>query len=133
MEADGFILVKHSKKNKKKNYSARNLCEEFASSDVFKNSNCGQLDNIPSPVEVEKYCADINIIEQQFFLSSFFSQFCESVLKEHKLVVSKSSPQSNHIKFSSNGAVSKIVCLGLGNFFSSKQSQYQLIFLRFVQ
>ena len=129
MEADGFILVKHSKKYKKNKYSAANSCEKITCSAVSKNSKSVHLNNKVSQPDAEKFCENIKLLEKEFFLSEFFSKFCFDTLQEHKLVT-KTNQQTNNKQFSSCGVVAKIVCLGLGNFSSSKQSQYQLIFLR---
>jgi len=128
MDSDGFTLVKYSKKNFKKKITTLHSCEIIL--------NCTNQNTYSSEsgdvIEVEKYCEDIITLEKEFSKSQFFVNFCRNVLKVHKLVDYTSTLPSNREQFTTCNIITEIVCLGLGNFTSSKQSQYQLVFLRYV-
>ena len=67
----------------------------------------------------------------QFWDSEFFIKFIRNVLIPHGLVIQSESnskqPELSHV---SANRISKVICLGLGKFTSSKQAEYQLVFLK---
>ena len=128
MDSDGFTLVKYSKKNLKKKITTKYSCETIVDC-TNQNTSSSEPGDV---IEVEKYCEDIIALEKEFLKSQFFVNFCRNVLKVHKLVDPSSTLPSDRERFTTCNVISKIVCLGLGNFTSSKQSQYQLVFLRYV-
>ena len=128
MDSDGFILVKHSKKNKK-TCSKVYTCDEISNS-ADKNSIDNEPINSLAIASIAKdYCDHIKILEKEFIHSQFFVRFCK-VLKEHNLNISTVNSESKYEQSPTCRFITKIICLGLGNFSYSKQSQYQLIFLR---
>ena len=67
----------------------------------------------------------------QFWDSEFFKNFIRDVLIPHGLVLPSENnskrPEGPHV---SSNRISKVICLGLGKFTSSKQAEYQLVFLK---
>ena len=129
MDSDGFILVKHSKKNNKKNCSKVYSCDEIVNSADKNNVENEPTNDLAIASIAIKYCDQLKILEKDFLQSQFFISFCE-VLKEHKLYISTVNSQSKYEQSPTCRVITKVICLGLGNFSTSKQSQYQLIFLR---
>ena len=128
MDSDGFTLVKYSKKNPKKKINKLYSCEITVDC-TNQNTSSSEPGDV---IEVENYCEYIIALEKEFSKSQFFLNFCKNVLKVHKLVDSTTTLPSYRERFTPCNEITKIVCLGLGNFTSSKQSQYQLVFLRYV-
>ena len=128
MDSDGFILVKHSKKNKKK-CSIVYSCDEILNSTAKNNIDNEPTNNLAIASIAKDYCDHLKILEKEFIQSQFFVRFCE-VLKEHNLNISTVNSESKYEQSPTCQFITKIICLGLGNFSFSKQSQYQLIFLR---
>lgn len=134
MDDDGFILVK-SRKNRMKN--ARILISLDAKTrsnavnhKIDENSEINRISTVV--VDENTFIANIERLEKEFLLSEFFLNFC-NVLEKHRLVLSHWDSISKKRQFTSSGAISKIICLGLGNFTSNRQSQYQLVFLRCIE
>ena len=128
MDSDGFILVKHSKKNKK-TCSKVYTCDEISNSADKNSIDNEPINNLAIASIAKDYCDHIKILEKEFIQSQFFVRFCK-VLNEHNLNISTVNSESKYEQSPTCRFITKIICLGLGSFSYSKQSQYQLIFLR---
>ena len=123
MDEDGFVIVRHSKKVKnkiksKKNQSLVNIAIELNSEERNK------------AVDEKKFCSKIKQLEIELWDSEFFKKFINSVLVPHGLVaVAENQSTKQQGPYTSANRISKIICLGLGGFTSSKQAEYQLVFL----
>ena len=123
MDDDGFVLVRSGKKK------GKSVAAKHVNKCIYKKTSQESLENNTlNNVDEKHFCDNVKRSEIEFFHSDFFLKFSSDVLEKHNLVrISKNEKQ-----FTSENVVSKIICLGLGNFTSSKQAQYQLVFLRFV-
>ena len=127
MDSDGFVLVKTSKKKKKK-YSKVYSCEQNICHTEDNNCENELVNDLQVINLAEKYCDNLKLLEKEFIQSEFFTKFGD-ILKDHNLLCTLNS-FSEGKQLTISPIVSKIVCLGLGNFSNCKQSQYQLVFLR---
>ena len=125
MDADGFVVVQHSKKGKSKFNKRKNQCL------IEKNIQLNLQDKeINKQVDENGFCKKIRQLEEEFSESEFFTRFTHYVLASHGLVVQSENKETPHQELhGSANRISKIICLGLGNFTSSKQAEYQLVFL----
>ena len=125
MDEDGFIQVRARKKKRTPNLVCFNKCDSVTCKDSQEATK-----DICDSVDTKQFYEGIKQSEIEFFQSDFFQNFTKDVLQRHKLLLSYRDTKTNQIHYSSGNAISKIICLGLGNFTTSKQAQYQLIFLR---
>merc|ERR1712110_1407502 len=129
MEEDGFKLVQSKKKRKKRTKERPNaLANECVSKD------CDGKDDQQIIVNKKEFCERILKSENDFFHSEFFQKFTNDCLVKHQLidVVFDNTDQTNRQipRFTSTTAISRIICLGLGSFASSKEAEHQLVFLK---
>ena len=120
MDDDGFILVS-SKKGKGK--SKTNKTRISTNKDIRINLKNEETNTL---IDEKGFCEKLQREEIELRHSEFFTKFTSDALELHGLVVSQPKTKT----FSTSNVISKIVCLGLGNFTSSKQGEYQLVFLK---
>ena len=124
MEEDGFVLVP-SKKNKRiYKTSKQKKCVNKDIAEGRKDKEEHEL------VDIKDFCKKIEKSEIDVVNSEFFQRFVNDTLAQHELVVPNSNFKTKENKVSSTNIISKIICLGLGNFTSSKEGEYQLVFLK---
>ena len=129
MEEDGFKLVQSKKRSKKRTKKRPNaLVNECVSQD------CDGKEDQQIIVNKKEFCERILKSANDFFHSEFFLKFANDCLVKHQLidVVFDNTDQTNRQipRFTSTTAISRIICLGLGSFTSSKEAEHQLVFLK---
>ena len=120
MDDDGFILVR-SKKRKGKSKTIKTRISTNTNIQInLENEETNTL------IDQKGFCEKLHREKIELLHSEFFTKFTSEALALHGLVVSQADTRT----FSTSNVISKIVCLGLGNFTSSKQGEYQLAFLK---
>ena len=126
MDEDGFVVVRHSKKGKNKFNAKKN--QSIIKRNIELNTEDGyEREQVNEKEILEK----LKQLVDQFWDSEFFKNFIRDVLIPHGLVLPSENnskrPEGPHV---SSNRISKVICLGLGKFTSSKQAEYQLVFLK---
>ena len=78
------------------------------------------------------FAARVKRLEEEFWRSEFFNEFIHSVLLRHGLVLPSVEQDRGAKRYHvSANRISKVICLGLGKFTSSKQKRLSRTSLAF--
>jgi hypothetical protein len=128
MDEDGFVIVKPRKGKSRPKERCKSIKQSYLIQPIHN-----QKQEITDDVDENEYCKSLRKLEDEICYSQFFLKFVTSIgLQENQNSKAAGFDVNANKNLLYKGCVSKIICLGLGHFATSRSSKYQLAFLRCI-